>query len=277
MIWYRLGGWILRWRFLVLAVTGAMTAFFGYFALQTQLVTSFGDLLPQNHPFVKIAHQYDQYFGSVNNVTIMIEPKHGTIYQTAIIKKIVDMTRDLDGVYGIQHGSVRSLATESYFRPLAGGVILNTPVLPDGQPPKNQREIDELESNVHKNPGVIFGRFVSLDDRAAVIEGSFLESRLDYRRIFKEIYQNVVHPQHDDSVHIYVGGQPILYGWVYYYTPQVFKIFFITVLAVWMLLYIYFRDWRGALRPTISGVICAIWGLGFIRLIGFGLDPLVLV
>ena len=31
------------------------------------------------------------------------------------------------------------------------------------------------------------------------------------------------------------------------------------------------------LLPTISGVICAIWGLGFIRLLGFGLDPLVLV
>src|SRR5208282_4918251 len=49
------------------------------------------------------------------------------------------------------------------------------------------------------------------------------------------------------------------------------------VLAVWILLYLYFHDWRGALRPTISGVICAIWGLGFIRLLGFGLDPLVLI
>ncbi len=54
-------------------------------------------------------------------------------------------------------------------------------------------------------------------------------------------------------------------------------IFVATVLAVWILLYLYFHDWRGALRPTISGVICAIWGLGFIRLLGFGLDPLVLV
>ncbi|MGH7223513.1 MAG: efflux RND transporter permease subunit, partial [Gemmataceae bacterium] len=204
-------------------------------------------------------------------------PKAGTIYQTSVIKKIVAMTRNLDGVYGIRHGSVRSLATEGYFRPLAGGVILNTPVLPDGKAPTTQRELDDLESNVHKNPGVIFGRFVSLDDRAAVIEGSFLESRLDYRRIFRQVYQQVVHPEHDSSVRIYVGGQPILYGWVYYYTPQVFHIFLITVLAVWTLLYLYFRDWRGALRPTISGVICAIWGLGFIRLIGFGLDPLVLV
>ena len=78
-------------------------------------------------------------------------------------------------------------------------------------------------------------------------------------------------------MHIYYGGQPILYGWVYHYTPEFLWIFVATVLAVWILLYLYFHDWRGALRPTISGVICAIWGLGFIRLLGYGLDPLVLV
>lgn len=277
MTWYRFGEWILRWRFVVLAIVGALTAFFGYYAAQTMLVTSFGELLPQNHPFIQIAHKYDQYFGSVNNVTIMVEAKEGTIYNTEIIKKIVQMTRDMDLVYGIQHGSVRSVASASYFRPLAGGVILNTPILPNGEVPKTASDLDELKSNVHKNPGVIFGRFVSLDDKAAVIEGSFLETRLDYRRIFNEIYKIVVDPQRDPSVHIYVGGQPILYGWVYHYTPQFFWIFVVTVLAVWILLYLYFHDWRGALRPTISGVICAIWGLGFIRLLGFGLDPLVLV
>src|SRR5579863_2197467 len=225
MTWYRFGEWILRWRFMVLAVVGALTAFFGYFAAQTQLVTSFGDLLPQNHPFIQIAHKYDQYFGSVNNVSIMIEVKEGTIYNTEIIKKIVHMTQNMDLVYGIQHGSVRSLSTQSYFRPLAGGVILNTPVLPNGDIPKTQADLNELESNVHKNPGVIFGRFVSLDDRAAVIAGSFLESRLDYTRIFNEIRRIVVDPERDDTVHIYYGGQPILYGWVYHYTPEFLWIF----------------------------------------------------
>src|SRR5271165_2151611 len=277
MTWYRFGEWILRRRFIVLGVVGALTAFFGYYAAQTQLVTSFGDLLPQNHPFIQVAHKYDQYFGSVNNVTIMIEAKEGTIYNPEIIKKIVHMTQNMDLVYGIQHGSVRSIATSSYFRPLAGGVILNTPVLPNGEIPKTAGDLEELESNVHKNPGVIFGRFVSLDDRAAIIEGSFLESRLDYTRIFDEIRRIVVIPERDATVHIYYGGQPILYGWVYHYTPEFLWIFVATVLAVWILLYLYFHDWRGALRPTISGVICAIWGLGFIRLLGYGLDPLVLV
>jgi len=277
MIWYRFGEWIIRRRFLVLIVIGAMTAFFGYFAYHTELVTSFGDLLPQDHPFIKIAHKYEQYFGATNTVTVMIEVKDGDVYQPSVVQKIVNMTRNMDLVYGIQHGSVRSLATSSYFRPLAGGVILNAPILPNAQVPKTPEEVAELRSNVHKNPGVVYGPYISLDDKAAVVTASFLESRLDYKRIFDEVRKIVVNPERDQTVRIYTGGQPILYGWVYAYTPQIFKIFLITVIAVWVLLYLYFHDWRGALRPTISGVICAIWGLGFIRMIGFTLDPLVLV
>jgi predicted RND superfamily exporter protein len=275
MIWYQFGQWILRHRFAVLLWVGLLTIFFGYFALQTELQTSFSDLLPQDHPFIKVAHEYSRYFGSVNNVTIMVEAREGTIYTPEILTKVARMTAKMDLVYGIHHGSVRSMANASYFRPLAGGVILNTPIMRGL--PKTQPEIDEIRSNVHKNPGVVFGRFVSLDDRAALIEASFLETRLDYRRIVEDIDRIIVKPERDRTVRIYKGGQPILYGWVYRYTRQIYLIFLVTVLAVWILLYLYFRDWRGALRPTISGVICAIWGLGFLRLLGFWLDPLVLV
>ena len=277
MTWYRFGEWLIERRLRVLAVLTAITIFFGYFAAQTQLVTSFGDLLPQNHPFIKIYQKYEEFFGGTNNVTIMVEARHGTIYSHDIIAKISKMTRDMDLVYGVQHGSVRSLTNASFFRPLPGGVMLNSPILPEGKVPDTPKELEDLKSNVHRNPGVVFGRFVSFDDKAARIDATFLESRLDYRRIFNETMSMVVNPEKDSTVRIYVGGEPILYGWVYHFTPQIFKIFLVTVLALWVLLYLYFHDWRGALRPTISGVICAIWGLGFIRLIGFSLDPLVLV
>ena len=277
MTWYRFGEWIIKRRFMVLLVLGAMTVFFGYFAAQTQLVTSFGDLLPKNHPFIKTYQKYEEFFGGTNNVTIMVEAREGTIYTHDIIQKIANMTRDMDLVYGIQHGSVRSLSNASFFRPLPGGVVLASPILPEGKIPDTPKELADLKGNVHKNPGVVYGQFVSFDDKAARISATFLESRLDYRKIFQETYKLVVDPNKDSTVRIYVTGPPILYGWVYHYTPQIFKIFMITVVALWVLLYLYFHDWRGALRPTISGVICAIWGLGFIRLIGFALDPLVLV
>ena len=76
---------------------------------------------------------------------------------------------------------------------------------------------------------------------------------------------------------ISVAGEPRLYGWVYEYADEAKWIFLITTILTWILLYLYFHDWRGALRPTITGVISAIWGLGFINLIGLPFDPLALV
>ena len=158
MVWYRFGEWIIRRRFLVLIVIAALTAFFGYFAAKTELVTSFGDLLPQNHPFIKIAHKYDTYFGATNTVTIMIEARDGDhLSAQRFVQKIVNMTRNMDLVYGIQHGSVRSLATASFFRPLAGGVILNSPILPNGQGSQDARKRSaSCAATSTKIPGVVY-------------------------------------------------------------------------------------------------------------------------
>ena len=56
-----------------------------------------------------------------------------------------------------------------------------------------------------------------------------------------------------------------------------FWIFTVTWCFEWLLRWMYFHDWRGALRPSLTGVIAAFWGLGFVHLIGFALDPLILV
>jgi predicted RND superfamily exporter protein len=79
------------------------------------------------------------------------------------------------------------------------------------------------------------------------------------------------------DVSVWVAGEPRLYGWVYNYAGDVFFILVVTYCLEWVLRWMYFHDWRGALRPTITGLIAAFWGLGFIYLIGLALDPLMLV
>ena len=77
---------------------------------------------------------------------------------------------------------------------------------------------------------------------------------------------------------IYVAGEPRLYGWVYNYAEATSSGSSRSPTCIeWILRWMYFHDWRGALRPTLTGVIAAIWGLGFVHLIGFALDPLILV
>src|SRR5260370_9377769 len=81
----------------VLIVTG----YFAYLALQLTLATSFGDLLPQSHPFVQIHNKYAGTFGGANNIQLMVEVKDGNIFTVSTLDRIYKITEEMDRVYGV--------------------------------------------------------------------------------------------------------------------------------------------------------------------------------
>jgi predicted RND superfamily exporter protein len=136
--------------------------------------------------------------------------------------------------------------------------------------------IETLPDRIHQNKQV-YGRFVALDDTAALVMAGFLEGRLDYKRIFDEIYQLKEELEADGSVEIHLTGIPILAGWTFYYAPEIVLILAISLLILVVLLGIYFRQWYGVVMPFSGAIVSAIWGLGFISIMDYQLEPLVLV
>ncbi len=272
----RLGRALIRFRYPVLLVVGLATAFFGYHAVQLRLLSRFDELLPANHPFIQVHRKFAGTFGGANTVLIMLRAKTGTIFTIPTLNKIFKMTEELDKIYGVNHYQIESLAhrTNRTLRVSSGGLMEMQPAMMGG--PKSQDDVDRLRRIVHASQN-IYGVLVSLDDTAALIRASFIEGIIDHRKLFEEIENKVVVPFTDESVEIFVAGEPRLYGWVYRYANQAYGILAATALVAWILLYLYFRDWRGALRPALSGLVAAAWGLGLIHLVGFSLDPLTLV
>jgi predicted RND superfamily exporter protein len=275
-ILYWLGDKLIDYRHPVSIVVLLVTALFAFWAFQLRLVTSFGDLLPQDHEYIKIHNRFSGSFGGANNIMVMLEVKEGTIFTPETLNKIWKMTEGLDKVYGVNHNQIDSIAhrTVRYLKVAAGGTMRAQPVM-TGEV-KTQEEANFIRRNVHNSEN-IYGLLVSIDDKAALIRANFIEGKLDYNRIFNEVNDNVVNPFVDADTEVYVAGEPRLYGWVYYYAGDVFFILVVTYCIEWVLRWMYFHDWRGALRPTITGLIAAFWGLGFIHLIGLALDPLMLV
>ena len=275
-ILYWLGDKLIDYRHPVSIIVLLITAVFAYWGFQLHLVTSFGDLLPQDHEYIKIHNRFSGSFGGANNINVMIEVKDGTIFTPETLNKIWKMTEGLDKVYGVNHNQIDSIAhrTVRYLKVAAGGTMRAQPVM-TGEV-QNQEEANLIRRNVH-NAENIYGLLVSLDDKAALIRANFIEGKIDYSRVFTEVNANVVNPFVDDNTQVYVAGEPRLYGWVYNYAGDVFFILVVTYCIEWVLRWMYFHDWRGALRPTITGLIAAFWGLGFIHLIGLALDPLMLV
>ncbi|MFT4570131.1 MAG: putative RND superfamily exporter protein [Hyphomicrobiaceae bacterium] len=365
---YLLGERLIKNRTAVVIVTTLVTAWFGWHTAQLEMITSFGELLPNGHPFIEVHDEYAKDFGGANNITVMVEVEDGHLFNVETLGQIYILTEELDRIYGVNHNQVDSIGhrTTRHLAVAAGGTLRSEPVMIGL--PNTEDEAASVRRVVHESEN-IYGILVSLDDKAALIRANFIEGRLDYSRIFEDMNQRVIEPMSEGWIGAYIvgvdpdraeayglekgkgaqikklfpdsvaaaaglekndiithvngvevvnrweignavaagegsaeltyqrgdetgtvsvagggsdillwaAGEPRLYGWVYHFSGQVFQIFIIVTVFIWLLLYIYFKDWRGALRPTVTGLISAIWGLGFIDLIGFALDPLILV
>ncbi len=272
---YRLGQWLIDHSKVVAGLTCAFTALMLFYAVKIEMFTEFGDLLPYRHPFVQVHTKFANQFGGANNITIMVEVKNGTIFNVDTLSKIYKMTQAVDVLPSINHDQIDSIGHRSTrYLTMRGGSIATPPVM--RRPPSSDKDVNEIRNIVHDSEN-IHGVLVSLDDKAALIRANFFEGRVNYRQLFYEVNDEIIKPYQDDNTTIWVAGEPRLYGWIYHYTGEVWYIFGGCTVFLWILLYMYFHDWRGALRPTLTGVMSAIWGLGVVQMIGFPLDPLALV
>src|SRR5438093_11175728 len=69
----------------------------------------------------------------------------------------------------------------------------------------------------------------------------------------------------------------MLTGWVYHYQQEMYFIFGLGLVAMGCFLVLHFRNIVGVVTPLIVAVVNAIWGFGFAGLLGYNLDPLIIV
>ncbi|HEY5624203.1 MAG TPA: PDZ domain-containing protein, partial [Gammaproteobacteria bacterium] len=190
---YLLGERLIKNRRPVLIAVIIVTAFFGWRATNLELITSFGDLLPQGHEFIKIHNTYSKDFGGANNIVMMVEVEEGNLFNVENLAQIYLMTEEIDKVYGVNHNQIDSIGhrTTRYLKVAAGGTLRSEPIM-IGMP-RTEPEAKQVQRIVHNSENV-YGILVSLDDRAAIIRANFIEGRLDYRRIFEEMNERVILP-----------------------------------------------------------------------------------
>src|SRR5262245_56300631 len=135
---------------------------------------------------------------------------------------------------------------------------------------------EKLPDRIHQNKQV-YGRFVSVDDSAAMVTAGFLESRLDYQKIFTEIHALKDELVKDGLVTVHLTGQPILVGWTFFYKWEIVLILGLSLGILLLMLGVYFRRWYGVILPFSGAMACTVWGLGFTSLMGYQIEPLVLV
>ncbi len=272
----RLGRLLLRHRVIALLLVLAGTAFFTVKALGVRVESPIIDLFPATHPYVETFKKYSEVFGGASRVAMQIEVKDGDIFQTKILEKIRRITKALELVPGVNNYQVLSLAQRKV-KELKVDAERGFRAVPVMWPkvPQTKAEVEDLRHRIHTNRR-IHGTLVSLDDTATLVVGGFFEDKSPPDEIFAAI-EKIADQERDDTVSIQIIGRPILLGTIMSRYSQLIWLFALTVGSILLVLLLYFRDLRGVLVPIVTAVVSAIWGIGFLGLLDYNFDPLVIV
>jgi predicted RND superfamily exporter protein len=265
---------LLRHRLAVCLFILCGTLFLGYEAVSLRVHTDFFNLYPPSHPYIKLYQQYRQMFGTANVLQIVVEVKDGDIYNIDTIKKIDGLTRALVESHGVNPFQVTSLTHPSVRNiSISAAGISALPLV--RKVPETPGELESIRQLVYTAAGVR-GVHVSLDGKAALITAGLWEEGTDFQYLWNRIGE-LQHTYQDANTQLYVSGYPMLYAWVEHYYPAILLVIFLTGCVIAALLWFYFRTVIGVLVPIFSGLLSALWAIGFAALFGFNIDPLVLV
>ena len=242
-----------------------------------RIYTDFEGLLPQQNPFIKVHNEIRGLFGGANVLTVAVQVKDGTIFSNDNLALIDRVTKSIDALPGVNHNLVSSIThrTTRFISLTEDGNVRSEVYYNAALGELNADQLAAMKGKVLIDPRV-FGILVSPDLKAALIKAQFIDGELDYLSIFKGL-QSVRDAESKDGIKVYATGQPALIGWVYSYLPQSIQVFAYTAAMILIILIGYFRRFYGVALPLLGITISTIWGLGWIVLLGYHLDPLMLV
>ena len=209
-----------------------------------------------------------------NTVTMLLQVRTGDIFNPATLQKIRQITDELYYIPAVDRFKITSLAVNTVvdMQLTSGGYTFVPIMFP--HVPKTAAEAEELRQKVYSS--VFYGGLVWFDSKKTLITADFFDDEIDYSAVFKELIR--IQKKYEDDNHILsMAGEPLHLGYIDSYVGTTMTIMVITLVVMLLLFLYYFRSFRGMVLPVAASLISGIWGLGFLVLLGYNLDPLVLV
>ncbi|MEP7155992.1 MAG: RND family transporter, partial [Betaproteobacteria bacterium] len=267
-------------RKVLLIVFSIITVIFMISASQLRVDAGFNKMVPLTHPYMKVYTEYQAVFGGANRIAIALVQKDGDIYNKEFMDKLRAMTRDVQGLTGVDQPSVKSLFTPNtrFIEVVEEGFSGGNVVQATFQGTKEDLEV--VRGNVQKSSEV--GRTVATDFTGALVAAGLLEyipkgdgklEKLNYFELSKkleEIRAKYEGPNH--TVHIIGFAKAV--GDIADGARGVIMFFGIAFLITAVLMLWFVKDIKLTLVALVVAMMPVLWLLGTLPIIGFGIDPL---
>jgi uncharacterized protein len=269
------GVFILRFRQAIGLLLAAITLFMAYWAFHVPIATNFEDLFPANHPSTLLYRKFRRQYGGAQTLVLMLRMDRGDIFNFKTLHDIQDITAEVNALPGVNHNEVFSLASYRllYARAVPGGLISTPFMYP--KVPQTQAQLAELKNNVRAHREQL-ASFVTFDEKGALTIASFNERDLDYKVLFDDV-QRIIQKYQRDGTRVYASGAVMFSAWGYHYLPRIQIIFAASIVLMLVILYLSLGRRSGWWASIVTGLCSTIWGLGFVGLMGFNFDPVMLV
>ncbi len=240
------------------------------------LSTNFNELLPQTHEYIKVHNDFRKTFGGANFLVIMVSVKDGDIFNKDTLGKIRYITNELEAIPGIDRYKIISIASRKLKNPKITSWGIEATSLMWPEVPKTDQEMQKLKEAIYSNEAY-YGSYVSLDSKKSLIYADFFEEEaLDYAGITKEL-DRLRAKTEDANTTVSIVGHPMHLGVVASMIDTMNYIMGATLVIIPLLLFLAYRSFWAVLIVPLAAVVSGIWGLGFMAIMGYNLDPLVFV
>ena len=260
---------ILKFRWMVIAVVLLITAFLVMQAKNLTIIIDPDAVLPQSHPYVIGTNKVDKIFGSKFIAVVGITPKSGDIFQPHVLQKIYDFTREIRDKPGVVKENLLSLAANKAkdIRGNADGMEVR-PLM--AKVPQTPEQMAELKAAILRNPAYI-NSIVSTDFKSAAIIIDMDKGPTGFKGMMDTITP-IADKMRDDSVEVNISGLPSFLSRIETFSERVAIFFPIAILLVGLILFEAFRTFQGMFLPLLTAILATIWGVGFMGLSGIPMD-----
>ena len=258
-------------------------------------------LLPPTNRYVATNLYAEHNFGMGNLMVFSLRVKEGDIYQPWFINKVQDLHRKLVALPTSREENFIDFAAQKikYMTSDENGLVFKRLIPTSGistdDPAKAREQLDFLKEGIKTNP-VMAPMLVAMFDKdgkrcayedyhkeECVAKAAYIIA--DYTDKVKEIYLPWVEEvralmdevSQDDRIELLVAGEPYFLAWMLADLVHKWWLFAISIAIVILVLWLEFRDWRGAFFPLLGVGMTITFTLGLMGFTAFKLTTMMVL
>ena len=265
-------------RSIVLIGFSALTLLMGYNAFKLRIDAGFEKLMPLEHPYIQTLMEYQQDFGSGNQIIVALTQKEGDIFNPEFFETMKLATDEVFFLPGVARSTVTSIFTPNviYVEVIEDGFYGGFVIPAEFRPTEEWMPV--VRNNIIKSGRV--GSLVANDFSGALIRADLIErdpttgEPLDYQQVAADLEERLRERFETGDIKVRIIGFAKSTGDIAEGARDVIGFFGIAFAITAILLFLYSGSIKLTVLALVASLVAVIWQLGLLPMLGFGLDPM---